>query len=200
MFALTFDDGPSYTGTTKQILDVLLANKVKATFFVVGTMITSTTEPLIRREYAEGHRVMIHDTDHTSFLGMTADQVYQRMEIMKTRISGLIGRVPRYMRCPYGEYDATTLQGLAKAGLSHIDWTYDSSDWELQDTTAILSQLDSYFASNKASSAAPISIFHDIHQFTADAVQGVIDRVLKNGFRFVLMDECLNDKDGAYVA
>jgi hypothetical protein len=49
---LTFDDGPSEW--TEQILDLLRARQVRASFFVVGARAAARPD-LVRRMYAEGH-------------------------------------------------------------------------------------------------------------------------------------------------
>lgn len=59
---LTFDDGPSETVTPK-ILDILKAENVKATFFVLGNSIDSSEESknILKREVSEGHSLsLIH--------------------------------------------------------------------------------------------------------------------------------------------
>ena len=55
---LTFDDGPipPYTG---KVLDILAAECVKATYFIVGTM-AREYPALVRRAYAEGHTIGTH--------------------------------------------------------------------------------------------------------------------------------------------
>ena len=58
---LTFDDGPSKV--TSQILDILKQEKIKATFFVLGTMVKSNPE-LIKRENEEGHYIANHGYSH----------------------------------------------------------------------------------------------------------------------------------------
>lgn len=59
---LTFDDGPSTT-VTPLILDVLKANNIKATFFVLGSRAELNPE-LIKRAYNEGHYIANHGYSH----------------------------------------------------------------------------------------------------------------------------------------
>ena len=59
---LTFDDGPSYSVTPK-ILDTLKEENVKATFFVLGTMVKSNPE-ILKRAYEEGHYIANHGYSH----------------------------------------------------------------------------------------------------------------------------------------
>lgn len=59
---LTFDDGPS-SSVTPKILDTLKEEKVKATFFVLGTMVKSNPE-ILKREAKEGHYIANHGYSH----------------------------------------------------------------------------------------------------------------------------------------
>ena len=59
---LTFDDGPS-SSVTPKILDTLKEENVKATFFVLGTMVKSNPE-ILKREAEEGHYIANHGYSH----------------------------------------------------------------------------------------------------------------------------------------
>ena len=58
---LTFDDGPS--PVTESILETLKQEKVKATFFVLGSNIDYRKE-MVKRMYDEGHYVANHGYSH----------------------------------------------------------------------------------------------------------------------------------------
>ena len=59
---LTFDDGPipPYTG---KVLDILAAECVKATYFIVGSM-AREYPALVRRAYDDGHTIGTHSMTH----------------------------------------------------------------------------------------------------------------------------------------
>ena len=59
---LTFDDGPSST-VTPDILNTLKSENIKATFFVLGTMVKSNPE-ILKREREEGHYIANHGYSH----------------------------------------------------------------------------------------------------------------------------------------
>ena len=59
---LTFDDGP-VPRYSNQILDILAAQCVKATFFLVGEMARAHPST-VRRIFAEGHTIGTHSEDH----------------------------------------------------------------------------------------------------------------------------------------
>jgi hypothetical protein len=59
---LTFDDGP-LPATTKQVLDALSQECVKATFFLIGRNAAAYPDP-VKREIREGHTVGTHSWSH----------------------------------------------------------------------------------------------------------------------------------------
>ena len=59
---LTFDDGP-VPRYSNQILDILAAQCVKATFFLVGEM-AREHPATVRQIFAEGHTIGTHSEDH----------------------------------------------------------------------------------------------------------------------------------------
>jgi peptidoglycan/xylan/chitin deacetylase (PgdA/CDA1 family) len=59
---LTFDDGPN-SNATPAILDTLAARGVKATFFVVGSMVAANPG-IVRRASTEGHGIGDHSWNH----------------------------------------------------------------------------------------------------------------------------------------
>ena len=59
---LTFDDGPS-SQVTPKILETLKQENIKATFFVLGTMVKSNPE-LVKRAREEGHYIANHGYSH----------------------------------------------------------------------------------------------------------------------------------------
>jgi hypothetical protein len=62
---LTFDDGP-LPPYTAQILETLVAECVKATFFMVGRQARAYPD-VVRRVYNEGHTVASHSQNHHSY-------------------------------------------------------------------------------------------------------------------------------------
>ncbi len=58
---LTFNDGASII--TDKILDILKANNVKATFFLIGNQIEEN-KSTVKRIYDEGHEIGLHTCSH----------------------------------------------------------------------------------------------------------------------------------------
>ena len=81
LVALTFDDGPN-PDWTPQILDVLKAQHVPATFFVVG--VNGVGEPdLLRRIVDEGHEIGNHSYTHPNMAKIGPEEI--RLELNATQ-------------------------------------------------------------------------------------------------------------------
>jgi len=203
VIALTFDDGPA--PATSAILDTLKAKAANATFYVVGDMFNGVVGPtsrtdLVRRAYAEGHMIGIHDTTHADLTSLSAAELTSHMTTMKSLIEAAISKTPRYMRCPYGYYNDNVLSVLAAQNLRHTHWTMDPRDWEDRDTAATLDKIDRFLNTVTISSPGSIILLHDTYDETAAAVRPIIDKIRAKGLKLVTVAECMNDKDGAYVA
>jgi peptidoglycan/xylan/chitin deacetylase (PgdA/CDA1 family) len=88
---LTFDNGPT-PGITEQVLDILSARRIQATFFAVGEKIARPdSRALAVRAHSEGHWIGNHSLTHSVPLGENPDAEYARREIEETQ--NLIGEL-----------------------------------------------------------------------------------------------------------
>ena len=95
---LTFDDGPSKW--TEEILDVLAARKVKATFFLVGARAADRPD-LVRRMYAEGHEVGVHTFTHANLANVSPRRLQLELDQTQLAIAAAIGQTTNLLRLPY---------------------------------------------------------------------------------------------------
>ena len=102
--ALTFDDGPDKW--TDDILAILAARDIPATFFVIGSNVSSESQ--IQRLRDAGHEVGNHTWSHANLTTLSAEQV--RREIQRT--DDVIGG-SNYLRPPGGHYNSAV---AAQAG------------------------------------------------------------------------------------
>ena len=123
--ALTFDDGPS--SHTERLMEILRERGIHATFFVVGKQVKYHPELIVRLQQ-EGHEIGNHTYSHKSLRHLSVDA--QRSEILSVQESlRKLGVHSRYIRPPYGNFDANTV-AIAKAeGADIMLWSIDSMDW-----------------------------------------------------------------------
>lgn len=86
MVCLTFDDGPSRT--TSAVLEVLAAEEVPATFFVVANESNERYLPLIRQAQQAGHEIALHSASHRySDIYRSTGAFWADIELLRQRIA-----------------------------------------------------------------------------------------------------------------
>lgn len=206
--ALTFDDGPSaYTG---ELLDVLAANGVKATFFVVGTRVQHHAG-IMERMAREGHVIANHSFTH-SRLGR---RYAENPELLLTQIGTThtaIAPLLRpgqglYFRAPYGAWRRAHAEFLnqdpaLKYYVGPIFWdiggqvTYDdegnlrqAADWDCWTQDLSAEQCGEGYLREIKRKKGGIVLMHDIRQRSVWMVAQVLPKLIAEGYRFVTLDE-----------
>ena len=130
---LTFDDGPS--SNTDEILDILKAYDVKATFFVVGKT-DEASKKAYRRIVEEGHTLGMHSYSHSYADIYDSEEDFQTdMKKLQEYLYELTGVWPRFYRFPGGSSNTVSnidMQKLADwltdQGVTYFDWNVASGD------------------------------------------------------------------------
>ncbi|RKN64321.1 polysaccharide deacetylase family protein [Paenibacillus ginsengarvi] len=126
--ALTFDDGPDER-FTPQVLDVLKAYGVKATFFLLGKK-AEAHPAIVKRIVREGHAIGNHSYRHPLFTKITVDQFADEVGRTEEVLNRIIGYRPKLLRPPYGEIGEGQLQWASAGGYVVVNWNVDSLDWK----------------------------------------------------------------------
>ncbi|KAG0366621.1 hypothetical protein BC939DRAFT_451007 [Gamsiella multidivaricata] len=197
--ALTFDDGP---GSYNDALLAILAKKnVKATFFVLGSMIAQDAGQAgaLKKVLAAGHQLASHTYSHSNMDLMTVDQM--KKEITDTAEIMFLnsGVRPAYMRAPEGRCAGLCTKTMTEMGLVISHWNVDTNDWRFKALSAQEATDKSMVELNKViiqdsnpATDSFILLQHEIHKFSVDLLADrVIDAILAKGYRFVTMEECV---------
>jgi peptidoglycan/xylan/chitin deacetylase (PgdA/CDA1 family) len=127
--ALTYDDGPN-PPYTDEILRVLEAERVRATFFVVGRAVEAYPS-VVRREVRDGDAIGNHTWDHAHLIVMDPDGVRESLTRTDAAIAAATGVHPAIMRPPFGARDWIVLDQARKLGYTPIMWSVPlARDWE----------------------------------------------------------------------
>ena len=128
MIALTFDDGPK-TSVTSRILDSLQANGGRATFFMLGSNVNANAG-VIKRMADQGCEVANHTHDHKYLTKIGAEGIVSQVGATNQKIQAVCGVSPVLMRPPGGYIDAASLNVLGSMGMPAIMWSIDTRDWQ----------------------------------------------------------------------
>lgn len=181
MIALTFDDGPR-TSVTSRILDSLAANGGRATFFMVGSNVNANAG-VIQRMVAQGCEVANHTHDHKYISRLSADAIRSQIGSTNDKITAVCGVSPVLMRPPGGYINAESQAVVGSMGMSAIMWSIDTRDWQHRNAqktiNTVLSQVKD----------GDIILMHDIYDATADAAVALIPELTARGFQLVTVSE-----------
>ncbi|KAK9687433.1 chitin deacetylase [Basidiobolus ranarum] len=91
----------SYSENTPQLLDILAAEGIKATFCVIGVLLQNPKHAeTMQRIYREGHTICSHTWSHPHLMSLTNEQIISEMKATEDIIAKTIGVKPRYLRPP----------------------------------------------------------------------------------------------------
>jgi biofilm PGA synthesis N-glycosyltransferase PgaC len=152
--SLTFDDGP-HPISTPQLLDVLSAERVPATFFVTGNMAVQHPE-LIRRLTREGHAVGNHTLTHADLSDVGSFRGREELVQTDRILRSLTSQATTSFRLPYGgttteEVGKNTLGILRAQQLGYhlsgydfetLDWSYGSGPTHADSASIPLPEFD----------------------------------------------------------
>ncbi len=180
---LTFDDGPLPPHSSK-VLDMLKAECVKATFFIIGRMARQFPSEL-KRIAAEGHTIATHSENHPlAFERMSIDKVRQEVEtgIHSTKTAlGDAGTVAPFFRIP-GLLRAPAVEDyLASQGLQAWSADFPADDWKHISASEVASLAISRLEAKKKG----VLLLHDIQARTVGAMPTILRELKARGYRVV---------------
>ena len=192
---LTFDDGPDPTWTP-QILDILKAHHIKATFFLVGSQ-AETYPNLVKRLVEEGHEIGNHTYTHPNLSEISTKQIGIELNATQWLIEGITGRSTTLFRPPYNaDSRPTKVAELAPLKQVQDDLGYlivleniDPEDWARPGVSEILQRVKDQREDGN------IILLHDAggnRAQTVEALPKIIEYLETRGDHIVPLSELLH--------
>ena len=182
--ALTFDDGPDES--TAELLDLLRAEGVKATFFCIGEQMARHPE-LVRRIHAEGHLLGNHTYSHPNLLTLSPQATEEQLRRTQSLFAELIpGFVPQFWRPPFGYRAPWTYSVAQKLGLQAALWSINPRDFQDPGVEVIVSR------TMELLQPGVIILLHDgigRRPQTVEAVRQLIPQIRARHYEFVRLDQ-----------
>lgn len=189
---LTFDDGPG--PSTRKLLDILDQYQVKATFFVIDTGYGSIMKEIVDR----GHSIGIHTVSHDyQAIYASPEAYFADLLAMQQVIYDNTGVETTLLRFPGGSSNTisrTSCEGIMSilaeavqnAGFQYFDWNVDSDDaGKARDAETVAKNV----VEGIENSGTSIVLQHDIHSYSVDAVEQIIQWGQENGYVFRALTE-----------
>lgn len=183
---ITFDAGYE-AGFTPKILESLKKHNVKATFFVVGTLIKSNPD-LIKEIVSQGHTIGNHTMNHPNMSKMgTLENFKKEIEPVERLYKDLIGEdMKKYYRPPQGIYNEKNLQMAHELGyktffwsLAYVDWYKDKQPSHEEAFSKIMSRIHD----------GAIILLHSTSKTNSEILDELLTKFENEGYTFGTLDE-----------
>jgi peptidoglycan/xylan/chitin deacetylase (PgdA/CDA1 family) len=172
------------------VLDILKANRMHATLFMIGQNARSYPR-LVRRVVAEGHTVGNHTFSHPHMNDLSATRQAAQLDAGTRAISAAVrgGYKPCFFRPPYGAYNSTTVRLARARGMSTVMWSHDTRDWTTPLRPSSSFQRSIVYRATHPVTLHPDVLMHDgspgnYRQNTVNSVRRIITFYKSRGYRF----------------
>ncbi len=183
MVSLSFDAAWG-NEDTQQLIDILGRYNVKVTFFVVGEWVDKYPES-VKALADAGHEIMNHSNNHAHFNSLSSAQIVADIGACNDKIEAVTGVRPTLFRPPYGEYDDHVITAVRGMGMEPVQWDVDSLDWKELSADEITRRVTSKVGPGS------IVLFHNAAKNTPEALPGIIEALLQDGYSFVPISQIL---------
>lgn len=173
---LCFDDGPTNGYTSTIIRNLKNAGCNKATFFVWGSRVSSNASgwsALVN----SGFSLQNHSYSHSYMTSWTYQQVYNDLNKCNQVIVNAGKAKPTKVRLPYLSSNSTILSACSQLGLSVVNPSVDTKDWNGASTSQIINACNNLQAGGN-------TLMHDGYSSTASAVSSIVTNLKNKGFGF----------------
>jgi len=195
---VTFDEGPSKL--TKDILDILKTNNVKATFHLDPTKIADNID--VSKSIIENGNIVGLQLDKTldteKIKNMKVSEIKEELEKEAKIIKDALNVNPKFLRIPEGlEENESILQAAEELGFVITTWTV-----ELSGNKSASDYTKSYTNALKTNNKSDLKIYPqfidrniDSDEHISEAWKEIIKSINDNNAKIVTLDTCLNMKE-----
>ncbi len=181
LIAITFDDGP-YTPVTTSLMERLDKFDARVTFFVLGSRLDSSESyrNTMKKAYEMGNQIASHTYSHADLTGLSDTELKKDIDKANKAIKNVIGVEPTAIRPPYGSINDRVKNALKK---NIIIWSVDPEDWKYRNADTVCNNIC------KRAFDGGIVLLHDLYQTSVDGAVMAMEKLSKEGYAFVTVDE-----------
>lgn len=183
--AVTFDDGP-LEQYTPQVLQILKAYDIKATFFCIGRN-AAANKTLLKQVHQQGHTIGAHSYTHGYWFDLLSSKsMHADLEQMHQWVKKELGIEMKWFRPPYGVTTPNLKKAVEAMSYIAIGWNVRSRDTIAKDRTALLQKLQ------RSLKPGSIFLFHDTTAITVSILPEFIEQVQRAGYEIVPLYKLIN--------
>ncbi len=194
-FALTFDDGPN-DPHTPALLELLSAQQVRATFFLIGKFVRQ--RPSLARDIrAAGHLIGNHTMTHPWLAFESPRRVREELAACNAALEDALGERVHFFRPPHGARRPDVLRAGHDLGLTPVLWNAMGYDWKPISAEQITAHLERGIARNRRRNRGSNLLLHDgghtamgvDRSRSIAATRRILDRYPPGATRYVTVDQ-----------
>lgn len=190
---LTFDAGYE-NGNVEKILDVMKANDVKGTFFVLPRLVEVNSD-LCKRMKQEGHLVGNHTVHHKNMGNISDFEAFKKemipLEEMFKEQTGY--EMDKFFRPPEGAFSENTLKFAGELGYTTVFWSLAYADW---DNAKQMSEEKALKLLMSRTHDGCVLLLHPTSRTNARILDRYIKEMKQLGYQFGLVDELKKSTNG----
>lgn len=173
---------------TLEILDILDKNNVKTTFFLVNIWMEEYPD-MVREIHKRGHEIQLHSATHPYFTDLSPAAMKSELQQNNAKIKELVGEEGTLFRPPFGDYNTTVVATAKGLGLTVVQWSVDSLDWQDISASEICSRVKNGVGNGS------IVLFHNNGLHTAEAISVLCHDLQEEGYAIVPVSALLYQKN-----
>jgi peptidoglycan/xylan/chitin deacetylase (PgdA/CDA1 family) len=162
-----------------RLLDILKADRVTGTFFMVGREMEKHPE-VVRRVVVEGHAVGGHSFTHGEPGATSPRQLAEEIDRTERLFAQIVGRPSRLFRPPHGKLTPGKLWHLWRAGQGVVLWNVDPKDFACASGIELAARFD-----GRNLRGGDIVLLHDTVPHSAEVLPTVIAAAREAGLSFL---------------
>ncbi|KJS83238.1 MAG: hypothetical protein JM58_13080 [Peptococcaceae bacterium BICA1-8] len=168
------------------MLAILDAKRVNATFFITGRFATKFPE-IVKQISEKNHEIGNHGYSHPHPDRLSVAKNLEEIKKTNDILKEITQKDISLFAPPYGERGTNCLQAAQKAGYKTILWTADTIDW--QEPPPSVNTLVNRVTGKKLTNGTIILMHPKPH--TLEALPVIIDVILKKGYQIQKVSEVI---------
>ncbi len=203
--ALTFDDGYNEKLIIK-VLDVLKKNDIKATFFIIGSVLDDYPQ-VWKRAINEGHQICNHTLNHATLTKLSDQQVKNEILGWETCVKKALGE--EYLKKMKSEFPYLRLPGGGGNKSDRIlaiaqDCGYKVIGWSLETNSSVINPMRKNYSADEIAKKVQQHVVNDcnggsiillhFNQYDITYIEGIVSGIKNRGYSMVTVTELLSKK------
>ncbi|WP_059105212.1 polysaccharide deacetylase family protein [Shouchella shacheensis] len=168
-----------------EMLKVLQAHEVRATFFLDGSWVKNTPQ-LARMIKEEGHEIGNHAYSHPNMENLSREEIDEELIQTNDVIRATLDVTPKWFAPPSGAFNDAVVEQADVLGMGTILWSVDTIDWKKPEPSVMVERVLNHVH------AGAMILMHPTES-ASRGLEQMITGVQKQGFQLGTVSELMDE-------